>query len=135
MPNTSSPGAKRVTPRPVASTVPETSQPTTNGGSPSTPLMPLPARVLKSTGFTPAACTRTSTSVGRGSGRGRWTGSRTPGPPKRETWTARISPRPQGADVVAGDGAPAAEPLGEVDPARARHVGERAGAHDRVVQA
>ncbi|WP_246144501.1 hypothetical protein [Actinacidiphila oryziradicis] len=31
--------------------------------------MPWPSRVFQSTGLTPAACTRTSTSVGGGSGR------------------------------------------------------------------
>ena len=41
-----------------------------NGGSPSTPAMPAPARVFQSTGLMPAACTFTRTSVGSGSGRG-----------------------------------------------------------------
>src|SRR5690606_41893048 len=68
IPNAASPTAKRVTPRPTASTVPATSQPTVIGGGPSTEAIPAPARVFQSTGFTPAAPTRTRTSVGRGSG-------------------------------------------------------------------
>jgi len=90
MPNTSSPGASVVTPLPTASTTPATSQPTTNGGSPSTADTPLPDRVFQSTGLTPAATTRTSTSVGRGSGRGRSTSSSTSGPPNLVTLIARM---------------------------------------------
>ncbi|GAA3157533.1 hypothetical protein GCM10020001_096940 [Nonomuraea salmonea] len=82
MPNTSSPGWKRVTPKPVSSTTPETSQPSTNGGSPSTAAMPEPWRVFQSTGLTPAACTRTKISVGRGTGRGTSARRSTSGPPK-----------------------------------------------------
>jgi hypothetical protein len=82
MPNTGSPGASLVTPSPTSSTTPATSQPTVNGGSPSTRAMPLPARVFQSTGFTPAARTRTSTSVGSGVGAGASPSSNTSGPPK-----------------------------------------------------
>src|SRR4051812_21278409 len=89
MPKTASPGANRVTPKAVASTTPATSHPRTNGGSPSPRLLPPFVRVFQSTGLTPAACTRTSTSVGSGSGLGRSTTSSTSGPPRRETCTAR----------------------------------------------
>ncbi len=82
IPYTSSPGRSVVTPKPTASTVPETSQPRVKGGSPSSQARPWPALVLVSTGFTPAACTRTSTSVGPGSGRSVRVIRRTSGPPK-----------------------------------------------------
>ena len=91
MPKTSSPGRKRVTPMPTSSTTPATSQPIRHGGSPSTPAMPLPWRVFQSTGFTPAACTRTSTSVGMGSGTGTsWT-CRTSGAPASVATTMRMA--------------------------------------------
>ena len=67
--------AKRVTPPPTRSTTPDTSQPRT-GGRQERRRAP-PTRVFQSTGLTPAACTRTRTSVGIGSGVGRSTGSRT----------------------------------------------------------
>ncbi len=82
MPSTASPGSSVVTPTPTSSTTPATSQPSVKGGSPSTPAMPLPARVFQSTGLTPAARTRTSTSVGSGAGTGASPSSRTSGPPK-----------------------------------------------------
>jgi hypothetical protein len=81
MPNTASPTENRVTPEPIASTVPATSQPSVNGGGPSTAAMPAPARVFQSTGFTPAAATRTRISVGSGSGTSAAPTSRTSGPP------------------------------------------------------
>ena len=89
MPNTGSPTAKRVTPRPTASTTPVTSQPTVSG-SPNCAAAPLPARVFQSTGFTPAASTRTRTSVGSGSGTGRLSTSSTSGPPKLCCTIARM---------------------------------------------
>lgn len=52
--------------------------------------MPWPARVFQSTGLTPAAWTRTSTSVGRGSGRATSSGVRTSGPPNSLIVTARM---------------------------------------------
>ncbi len=66
MPKTSSPGSYRVTPTPTASTTPETSQPSTKGGCPRNPPV---ARCFQSVGLTPAARTRTSTSLGPGAGR------------------------------------------------------------------
>jgi hypothetical protein len=87
MPNTRSPTSKRVTPSPSASTVPATSQPTVNGGS---PMRPPEARVFQSTGLTPAAATRTSTSVGAGSGIGTSTTCRTSGPPSSSWRIVRI---------------------------------------------
>src|SRR5689334_1190267 len=89
MPYTSSPGARVVTPKPTSSTVPDTSQPRVNGGSPSAQATPAPARVCQSTGFTPAACTRTRTSVGSGTGRAAWPSVSTPGAPKL-CWTTAV---------------------------------------------
>jgi hypothetical protein len=60
-----------------------------NGGSPSTPAMPSPARVFRSTGLMPAACTFTRTSVGSGSGRGTCRTESTSEPPKVCWTTAR----------------------------------------------
>ena len=90
IPNTASPTENRVTPAPTASTVPATSHPTVNGGGPSTAAMPEPARVFQSTGFTPAAATRTRTSVGSGSGRAASPISRTSGPPVDRCVITRI---------------------------------------------
>jgi hypothetical protein len=78
IPKTRSSKANLVTPPPKASTVPATSQPTVNGGSPRKPPR---ARTFQSTGLTPAATTRTSTSVGAGSGFGNSVSSSTSGPP------------------------------------------------------
>src|SRR5262245_49249692 len=72
---------------PTSSTTPATSQPTVNGGSPRNPP---PLRTFQSTGFTPAAATRTSTSVGAGSGFGTSSTTRTSGPPSACCRTARI---------------------------------------------
>src|SRR5690606_4148767 len=89
IPNTSSPGWKRVTPNPTASTTPETSQPRMNGVASETvepsSMAPL-VRTFQSTGLTPAACTRTSTSVGPGSGRTTSVRRSTSGPPAT-SWT------------------------------------------------
>ena len=91
MPYTGSPTANRVTPGPTASTMPATSQPTVNGGRPKTGAIPPPERVFQSTGFTPAAITRTRTSVGSGSGTGSSSSPSTSGPPT-SCWTiARIA--------------------------------------------
>src|ERR1700712_1003680 len=86
MPKTSSPTPKRGTPPPTAVTSPQTSQPTVKGGSPNTDDIPRPMRVLKSTGLTPAARTRTWTSVGIGSGASTSATCRTSGPPS-SCWT------------------------------------------------
>lgn len=87
MPKTSSPGLKAATPIPVSSTVPETSQPRTKGGSP----RKIPnSRCFQSVGFSPAARTRTSTSLGRGFGRATSITFRTSGPPRTSWLTARI---------------------------------------------
>src|SRR3546814_9503707 len=60
----------RMTPGPMASTVPDTSQPSTNGGLPTNaPLF----RFITSTGFTLAACPRTRISPMPGLGKGRVT--------------------------------------------------------------
>jgi hypothetical protein len=80
MPYTSSPGRNRVTPGSMSSTTPLTSQPRMNGGSPS--IGKRPDRTTASTGFTPTARTRTSTSVGNGTGRFTSANSSTSGPPK-----------------------------------------------------
>src|SRR5262249_34257389 len=53
--------------------------PRVNGSSPSAQATPAPARVCQSTGFTPAARTRTRTSVGSGTGRAAWPSVSTPG--------------------------------------------------------
>jgi hypothetical protein len=52
--------------------------------------MPLPARVFRSTGLTPAARTRTFTSVGIGEGSGTSSTFRTSGPPNSRSTAARI---------------------------------------------
>ena len=77
---------------PTASTVPATSQPTVNGGGPMTAAIPAPALVFQSTGFTPAAATRTRISVGSGSGIAAGRTSRTSGPPVASWMIARIVP-------------------------------------------
>src|SRR5574338_170513 len=100
MPNTRSPAAKRVTPGPVRSTMPATSHPIVNGGSPTNP--PL-SRVFQSTGLTPAAVTRTSTSVGAGSGSDTSTSSSTSGPPSARCRIARIVGGGGGVPVSAGE--------------------------------
>ena len=88
MPSTSSPALSQLTPKPGCSTVPETSQPSTKGGSPrNTPW----ARVFQSTGLTPAACTRTRTSVGPGSGRATSASSNTSVPPSSVWRTTRMT--------------------------------------------
>ncbi len=69
---------------PTFSTVPEMSQPTVNGGSPSSLIAP--ARTAASTGLMPAALMRTSNSPLPGSGTGRSASSRTSGSP-RVFWT------------------------------------------------
>jgi hypothetical protein len=79
--------ADLATPCPSAATTPATSQPRMNGGGPRSPP---PALVFQSTGFTPAASTRTSTSVPPGSGRGTVTMCSTPGGPSLSWLTARI---------------------------------------------
>ena len=80
MPYTSSPGWNRVTPGSTSSTTPLTSQPRMNGGWPSSGNCP--DLITVSTGFTPTARTRTSISVGSGTGRATSVSSRTSGPPK-----------------------------------------------------
>src|SRR5688572_19217498 len=52
--------------------------------------MPWPSAVYRSTGLTPAARTRTRTSVGKGWGRGSSVTASTSGPPKRVTLIARM---------------------------------------------
>jgi hypothetical protein len=64
----------------MSSTTPLTSQPRMNGGSQSSGNCP--DRTAASTGFTPTARTRTSTSVGNGTGRCTSVNSSTSGPPK-----------------------------------------------------
>src|SRR5262245_3200628 len=86
-PKTRSPGWNLVTPRPAVSTIPATSHPTVNGGS---PMKPPRARVFQSTGLTPAAAVRTRTSVGPGSGRGASSSWSTSGPPRACCRMSRI---------------------------------------------
>src|ERR1700742_4870168 len=86
MPKTSSPTSKRVTPPPTLVTSPQTSQPTVIGKPPMFDDAPLPSRDLKSTGLTPAARTRTWTSVGIGSGPSTSSSRSTSGPPN-SCWT------------------------------------------------
>ena len=78
-----------MTPGPTASTTPVTSQPTVSG-RPNCAAAPLPARVFQSTGFTPAASTRTRTSVATGSGTARLSTRRTSGPPNSCCTIARM---------------------------------------------
>src|ERR1700742_3373537 len=86
MPKTSSPTSKRVTPPPTLVTSPQTSQPTVIGKPPMLDDAPRPIRDLKSTGLTPAARTRTWTSVGIGSGASTPSSRSTSGPPN-SCWT------------------------------------------------
>src|SRR5215469_14359649 len=88
MPKTSSPGLTSVTPYPTASTTPDTSQPSTNGGGPRKILR---ARCFQSVGFSPAACTRTRTWLRPASGRSSSTCFSTSGPPKTSWLIARIA--------------------------------------------
>src|ERR1700681_67785 len=60
------------------------------GGAPTQRATPSPRRVLPSTGLTPAAITRTSTSFEMGAGISTSAQTSTSGPPKRVTWIARI---------------------------------------------
>jgi hypothetical protein len=75
MPNTSSPGAKRVTPRPTSTTVPARSSPGTGlfGAQNPKPMMRirygLPVMRCHVPRSSPAACTFTITSPSRGDGR------------------------------------------------------------------
>ena len=83
---TRSPGTKRTTASPMASTTPAASQPNSLGGAPD-PGPGRPERTLVSTGFTAHASTRTSRSWGPGSGSGSSTRAKAPGalqgtPPK-----------------------------------------------------
>src|ERR1022692_2400667 len=96
IPYTRSPGAKEPVPGPAASIRPATSQPGMYGGLPNrSPAAP--DLTLRSTGLTPAAVTRTSTSPGAGSGDSVSTRARTSGPPKWSTRIARIACHPPGA--------------------------------------
>jgi hypothetical protein len=70
----------RLTPGSTASTIPETSQPRMNGGSPSRGKAP--DRMNSSIGLTLVARIRTMTSVDPGAGAGTSVRVRTSGPPK-----------------------------------------------------
>src|SRR5882757_9159188 len=122
MPKTSSPTWKRVTPTPTAVTSPQTSQPTVKGGSPKTEHIPRPMRVLKSTGLTPAAWTRTWTSVGIGSGIAISSTRRTSGPPS-SCWTIAFTDPILGQVSGRSRRSLRSLPLEVAFPDRGRHLG------------
>ena len=106
MPKTSSPGRNRVTPKPVASTTPDTSQPSTNGGDPRKIRC---ARCFQSVGFTPAACTRIRIWLTPGSGRSSSDSRSTSGPP-RTSWVI-----PRMVDFVMSSSMAQCRPTGAPD--------------------
>src|SRR5687768_17353632 len=90
MPNTSVPGGNGWDSYGLFTTIPLKSNPGMAGYPPMEADTPAPDRVLASIGFTPAATTRTSTSLSTGEGTGTDAARSASGVPGASTTTARI---------------------------------------------